>query len=74
MQLTYQEIKFPITFDNNKTKYLIINYWNQHVANILYKTYVNNLASSFQFFLWKVLDFHVSWLILEQAIVFWEFM
>ena len=61
--------KLPSNNDNNKTKYLIVRQ-NQHVANRLYITYKGNQASTFLFFVWKILDHHDFWLFWGQVSIF----
>ena len=61
--------KLPSNNDNNKTKYLIVRQ-NQHVANRLYITYMGNQASTFLFFVWKILDHHDFWLFWGQVSIF----
>ena len=61
--------KLPSNNDNNKTKYLIVRQ-NQHVANRLYITYMGNQASTFLFFVWKILDYHSFWLFRGQVSIF----
>ena len=63
--------KLPSNNDSNKTKYLII-IQNQHVANRLYITYMGNLVSTFLFFVWKILDYHIFLLFREQLIIILE--
>ena len=63
--------KLPINNDNNKTEYLIVRQ-NQHVANRLYITYMGNHASTFLFFVWKILDYHNFLLFREQVTTFLE--
>ena len=58
--------KLPSNNDNNKTKYLIVRQ-NQHDANRLYITYMGNQASTFLFFVWKILDYHSFWLFWRQV-------
>ena len=62
--------KLPSNSDN-KTKYLI-GRQNQHVANRLYITYMSNQASTFLFFVWKILGYHNFWLFLGQVSIFLE--
>ena len=63
--------KLPCNNDNNKTEYLIARQ-NQHVANRLYITYMSNQASTFLFFIWKILDYHNFLMFQEQMTIFLE--
>ena len=63
--------KLPCNNDNNKTEYLIAGQ-NQHVANRLYITYMSNQASTFLFFIWKILDYHNFLMFQEQMTIFLE--
>ena len=40
--------------------------------NRLYITYIGNQASTFLFFVWKILDFHNFWLFREQVTIYSE--
>ena len=51
--------KFTNNNDNNKIEYFVIR-WNEHIANRLYITYMGNQASTFYFYVWKILDYFLS--------------
>ena len=55
--------------ENNKTKYLIIRR-NQHAANRLYVTNMDNQASTFLSLVWKILYYHNFLLFREQVAIF----